>query len=359
MKQLYVAHGNDAAAMTRLLLNTIQPERGLESSASIGIKPNLVVAKGWRSGATTNPSICAAVIEYFQQHGFRNISIIESAWLGENTQRAFRACGYEELSERYGVRLVDVKCDQFKTCEYDGLKVEVSKQALETDFLINLPLIKGHCQTALTCALKNMKGLISDKEKRRFHTLGLHKPIAYLNRMITPQLTIADGTCTDPGFEEGGSPVYLNTMVAGTDSVLIDAYAAGLIGRKAQDIGYIGIAEKIGVGSADVQNADIVHLGSGEVKAVDGRSEALEQAKMHIDANDACSACYANLLSALMRLEEDAPCDDLRVSVGQGFKEKDGRIGSGSCTSGFEYCVKGCPPRADQIYDKLKRLRSK
>jgi hypothetical protein len=203
-----------------------------------------------------------------------------------------------------------------------------------------------------------MKGLISDKEKRRFHALGLHKPIAYLNRMITPQLTIADGTCTDPGFEEGGSPVHLDTMVAGTDSVLIDAYAAGLIGRKAQDIGYIGIAEKIGVGNADIRNTDIVHLGNGETQAVDGRSEALEQAKTRIDANDACSACYANLLSALMRLEQGAPCDDLRVSVGQGFKRQNGRVGSGSCTSGFEYCVKGCPPRADQIYDALLRLRS-
>jgi uncharacterized protein (DUF362 family) len=343
--------------MTRRLLEEIKPETGLKSDASIGIKPNLVVAKSWCSGATTNPAICAAVIEHFQQHGFRNITIIESAWLGENTQRAFRACGYEELSERYDVVLADVKRDQFQICEYGGLKVEVSKKALDTDYMINLPLIKGHCQTALTCALKNMKGLISDKEKRRFHTLGLHKPIAYLNRMIMPQLTIADGTCTDPGFEEGGNPVQLNCMVAGTDSVLIDAFAAGLIGRSVKDIGYIGIAEKIGVGSADLKSADIVHLGSGEAQTVDGRFQALEQAKTRIDAQDACSACYANLLSAMMRLEQDAPCDDLRVCVGQGFKRQKGRIGSGSCTAGFEYCVKGCPPRADQIYDALTRLR--
>ena len=355
MNKLYAAHGQDAAVLTKELLELIRPEAGLKNGASIALKPNLVVAKNWRSGATTNPAVCAAVIEYFQSHGFKNICIIESAWLGEDTKRAFRVCGYEELALKYGIELVDVKRDKYVLCEYDRLKVEVSQRALEADYLINLPLIKGHCQTKLTCALKNMKGLISDKDKRRFHTLGLHKPIAYLNRMISPHLTIADGTCTDPGFEEGGSPVCLNTVVAGTDSVLIDAYAAGLIGRKAADIGYIGIAEKIGVGSASLENSEIVHLGEGKARAVDGRYEALEKAKAHINAKDACSACYASLLSALMRMEEID--DDMSVCVGQGFKGQKGRIGSGSCTAGFESCVKGCPPRADQIYEALIKLR--
>ncbi len=355
MNKLYAAHGSDAAALTKELLETMRPETGLKPGASIALKPNLVVAKGWRSGATTNPAICATVIEYFQSRGFNHISIIESAWLGEDTQRAFRVCGYEELAKRYGVELVDVKRDKYELCEYDGLKVEVSKRALEADFLINLPLIKGHCQTRLTCALKNLKGLISDKDKRRFHTMGLHKPIACLNRMIAPHLTIADGTCIDPGFEEGGSPVCLNTIIAGADSVLIDAYAAGLIGRKASDIGYIGIAEKIGVGSADLEHAQIVHLGKGGAQAADGRHDALERAKAHIEAADACSACYANLLSALMRL--DMLEDDLQVCVGQGYKGKKGRVGSGSCTAGFDRCIKGCPPRADQIYEALIKLR--
>lgn len=355
MNKLYAAHGTDAAALTRVLLETLRPETGLDTGMFIGIKPNLVVAKDWRSGATTNPAVCAAVIEFFQQRGFKNICIIESAWIGEDTNRAFRVCGYEELARRYGVELVDVKRDQYELCEYGGLKAEVSRRALAIDYLINLPLIKGHSQTKLTCALKNMKGLVSDKDKRRFHTLGLHQPIAYLNRMIAPQLTIADGTCADPGFEEGGRPVSLNTVVAGTDSVQIDAYAAGLIGRKPGDIGYIGIAEKIGLGSADLSNTEIVHLGAGSATAVDGRNEALERAKAHINAIDACSACQANLLSALIRL--DAIDDDLSVCVGQAFKGQKGRIGSGSCTAGFDFSVKGCPPRADQIYEALHQRR--
>ena len=42
-------------------------------------------------------------------------------------------------------------------------------------------LLKDHCQAAVTCALKNHKGVIPNSEKRRFYTLGLHKPTAHLN----------------------------------------------------------------------------------------------------------------------------------------------------------------------------------
>ena len=36
----------------------------------------------------------------------------------------------------------------------------ICDSALALDFLINDPVLKGHCQTKITCALKNMKGLI-------------------------------------------------------------------------------------------------------------------------------------------------------------------------------------------------------
>ena len=53
-----------------------------------------------------------------------------------------------------------------------GMKLNVCERAANIDFLINVPVLKGHCQTKITCALKNMKGLIPNKEKRRFHSLG-------------------------------------------------------------------------------------------------------------------------------------------------------------------------------------------
>ncbi len=350
MSRLYVANGQDVGQMTRQLLEQIKIEQYIGEKDSVALKPNLVVAKTYQSGATTNPNICAAVIEYLFEHGRRNVSIIESSWVGEGTARAFKVCGYNDLAKKYGVELVDVKKDKMVECEYDGLKVDVSKRALETDYIINLPLIKGHCQTKVTCSLKNMKGLISDREKRRLHTLGLDKPIAYLNKMICADFTIADGTCTDPTFEEGGSPVALNTMIAGDDSVLVDTYAAKMLGYKVNDIGYLKIAAQIGVGSSDLDSAEIVHINSEQDMVQVVRSGELEKAKARINQDSACSACYSNLVSAMISSGADK-----QFCIGQGFRERSGEMGCGDCAKDFDDYVAGCPPSVSDIEKHLRK----
>lgn len=355
MGKLYVAGGDDPKYMTRQLLQTMQIDADWDKNASIGLKPNLVVEKDWRSGATTNPAICETVIEYLFERGFKNVFIIESAWVGADTKRAFKVCGYDKLAKKYGIELVDVKKDQAVVCEYGGLKVEVSQRALNTDYLINLPLIKGHCQTKVTCALKNLKGLITDKEKRRFHALGLDKPIAYLNKMIYPALTIADGTYADQDFEEGGNPVAMNTMIAGTDSVLLDAYAANMLGYTPDEIGYLRIAGEIGIGSSDLENADIIYINSKQQTVQHVGSQKLLKAKVHVIQKDACSACYSNLVSALIQIKDDL--GDMQICVGQGFRGETGDIGCGNCTNGFDHYIEGCPASADDIIKQLTQIR--
>lgn len=55
-----------------------------------------------------------------------------------------------------------------------------------------------------------MKGLIPNTEKRRFHALGLHKPIAHLNMGIHQDFIVVDNICGDLDFEDGGNPVVMN-----------------------------------------------------------------------------------------------------------------------------------------------------
>ncbi len=117
------------------------------------------------------------------------------------------------------------------------------------DYLINMPVLKGgHCQTKITCALKNMKGCIPDSEKRRFHTLGLHRPIAALNWAVRSDLVIVDGLIGDLDFEEGGNPVQMDRVLVGSDPVLVDSYVAALLGYEPEDIPYITFAAGLGLG---------------------------------------------------------------------------------------------------------------
>ncbi|NLZ54694.1 MAG: DUF362 domain-containing protein, partial [Thermoanaerobacteraceae bacterium] len=238
-----IIYGDNPKEMIKELLAVIKPEAEIGENDLIGIKPNLVVAKPASSGATTSPEIVAGLVEYLQEKGRKKIVIMEGSWVGDRTSKAFKVCGYEDLAKQYQLPLVDLQKDRRTGFEINGLRIEICDYVTKLDYLINIPVLKGHCQTNITCALKNMKGCIPNSEKRRFHTLGLHKPIAYLNKLIKQDLIIVDGMNGDLNFEEGGNPVQMNRIIVGKDPVLIDTYAAHLLGFSVDEIPYITMAE--------------------------------------------------------------------------------------------------------------------
>jgi len=190
--QLMINYGDQAKKMVKELLKKIKIEDELESNDLIALKPNLINATKSDQGATTDPEIVKGVIEYLQHKGFNNLMIIEGSWVGADTDRAFEICGYNKLARDYELPLYNLKNDNFIKKKYQGLEIEIAEKALAADYLINLPVLKGHCQTNITCALKNLKGCISDSEKRKFHRQGLHQPIAYLNKLLKQDLIIID-----------------------------------------------------------------------------------------------------------------------------------------------------------------------
>ena len=103
-----------------------------------------------------------------------------------------------------------------------------------------------------------MKGLIPNTEKRRFHALGLHKPIAHLNMGIRQDFIVVDNICGDLDFEDGGNPVVMNRIWAGMDPVLIDAYVCQVMHYQTSDVPYVKLAEELGAGSADLSQAEII-----------------------------------------------------------------------------------------------------
>ncbi|MCL2544625.1 MAG: DUF362 domain-containing protein [Clostridia bacterium] len=329
--------------------------------ARVALKPNLVVAAPASNGATTHPELAAGAIEYLRAHGFHHVVIAEGAWVGERTGRAFDACGYTAMAKRYGVTLLDTQRDHSRSFECAGMPLNICGCVGGFDYLINMPVLKGHCQTALTCALKNLKGLIPDSEKRRFHTMGLMRPIAHLSAGIRQDFVLVDAICGDLDFEEGGNPVRRDQVLGFLDPVLCDAYACGMLGHSVAEVPYIGAAEALGVGSADVSSIQLTELsrpGAGLDPRPTRRVQALAR---HIDASDACSACYGGLIHALHRLGEDGWLNRNglpgKACIGQGFKGQagpPGALGIGTCTAAFARAVPGCPPTAARMLEALK-----
>ncbi|RKD33470.1 DUF362 domain-containing protein [Thermohalobacter berrensis] len=353
---IYIIYGNNPNLMVKKILSKTNFNPNIDKNALIGIKPNLVVSKPSTSGATTSPEIVEGLIEYLQSLGYKNLIIVEGSWVGDSTKKAFKVCGYEEISTKYKVPLIDLQKDDFKSIKVKDLQIKVCKKALEVDYMINIPVLKGHCQTKMTCSLKNMKGCIPDSEKRRFHTIGLHKPIAYLNSIIKSDFIIVDGLMGDLSFEEGGNPVRMNRLIVGKDPVLLDAYIAELMGYDVEEVPYIKIADDIGVGSANINKANIIELNKDNTVISLTPSRRVEELSKYIMENKACSACYGTLIHALDRLDEKGllPYLEDKIYIGQGFKNKQNRgIGIGICTKDFKNTIKGCPPKAKDIVDYI------
>jgi uncharacterized protein (DUF362 family) len=359
---IYINYGKDMVKMTIDLMEKAKVSQHLSSNMNVVIKPNLVLSSPAKNGATTHVEIVEGIINYLQSQDITDISIAEGAWVGEKTtMRAFKVCGYTKLSKKYDVDLIDTKTEDTVDYELENIEFRISKIFKETDYLINVPVLKGHCQTKLTNCLKNLKGCIPDKDKRNYHSLGLNKPIVLLNTILKPDLHVVDNICGDLTFEEGGNPIESNRMLLGYDGLLLDSYCSKLIAYDPEDITYIKYGVEYNVGKLFDVNTKIVELNTKNKPSKDFlRSDLAKKLDKYIDENSACSPCYAGLIFALNKLKnrDKIGLNNRQIKIGQGFKGKshDMDFGIGDCCKNFSNHVKGCPPSGLDILNHLNSL---
>jgi len=361
---IFVNYGKNFVQATYELLEASDIKDYLKPEMSVSIKPNLVVARPPNEGATTHPEVVEGIIKFLQDFGVKDIQIIESSSVGQSTMNAFRLAGYFPLEKKYGVPLIDLKDTPTRLLRFSALdtEVQICERALDTDFFINVPVLKAHSQTLFTCCMKNLKGCIPEAEMKRFHTIGLHRPIAALNALLPVHYNVVDGICGDLSFEEGGTPLETNRLLCGRDALELDTYCCGLIGCTPKEVGYLLFGKEYGMGTPyDEETTKIVELNAENKPTVPQTTARLadkyRQGYSSIEEDQACSVCYAALIHALNRSGKGT---NREFCVGQGFKgKKEGKggsmsVGIGACTSGFPAHVKGCPPKAVDILEFLK-----
>jgi uncharacterized protein (DUF362 family) len=223
----------------------------LQSAAKILIKPNLVM---WDPivpippyGVFTTTRIVEDLIILLKEQGCSDITIGEGSVIihgGESTWAAFKGLGYSTLAEKYNVRLVDFNRSPAVTLKIGNIQpVRVAKETLETDFLINIPVLKTHGQTKVSLGIKNLKGCIKTISRKQFHdpAYGLENCIQWLPDIFRPSLTIVDGIyALERGALHTGSTAYRkNLLIASTDPLGADLVAARTIGFNGNEIDHL------------------------------------------------------------------------------------------------------------------------
>jgi uncharacterized protein (DUF362 family) len=147
----------------------------------------------------------------------------------------------------------------------DGRKIQkwpVYSDALDADVLINIPIAKDHGSTGLSLGMKNLMGLVQDRNS--FHSRGLHQCIADLSTALRPQLTVVDAVRillrNGPTGGNLDDVKQTDTVIASADPVAADAHATTLFGMTGKDIGYIKLAAEMGLGEIDLGKVTVAKV---------------------------------------------------------------------------------------------------
>jgi len=234
-----------------LLLEEVGLKNKIKGWEKIILKPNLTTNR--KPPCTTPVELVEEVVKFIQTIG-AEIVIAEGSG-GCDTQKAFRDLGYQDLAEKYNLKLVDLnreeRIEKENTQALVLKRVKLPKIIFE-GFLINLPVLKEHNEAVVTCAMKNLFGLYLNQKvssifgwwnKSELHHFGVHESIHDLNLYVKSHFILVDASVGQKGNEITGYPCQppLGKLIAGFDAKEIDKICANLLGHKIEEVEYLNL----------------------------------------------------------------------------------------------------------------------
>jgi uncharacterized protein (DUF362 family) len=363
-------------AIVRKAIELVGGLDGVRSGDIVLIKPNIGVPVAMGNASVTNPDVVRAIANMVRETGARAV-IGESSGVMDSTESCLRATGYDKLRTE-GYELIDLKGKKLPTVKIPipkgkALKaVTLPKIVLDAKLIISVPVMKTHGGEKVTLALKNMKGVLPDTVKKKFHTVyGVGQGVVDLLTVARPGLAVIDGIVAQEGLGPVlGTPVEMGLIIASQDPVAADAVASTVMGFDPKEIRIIDGASKAGIGTADLEKIEVVGT---PIKEVQRRFKRVEEAveetipfpeglQVLIDEK-ACTGCRGGVMIALWDLKMHNSLDKLAGwTVVAGLTEKapkadkDKLMLVGACTAKYKKLgiyIKGCPPWPGDITSVL------
>jgi len=261
--------------------------------------------------------------------------------------------------------MIDFNQESSQEFEINGAKVWIAGSVLEADFLIDIPVLKTHCQTKVSLGMKNLKGCLQMRSKMEFHKKGLERMIALLNTIIQTKLTIIDGIyALERGPGRLGTAYRMNLIIAGRDILSCDIVGSNILGIDPSTVEHLrefaAITDRpLDIKSIDVRGEkveDVVRPLEWDIDYEDIFHQAgINGITIQKPGNTACTYCAANSESMIHVFCKDNRGMDLggvEICVGAEVKPKEESekvilIGNCAIANNKEQKntarVKGCP----------------
>ncbi len=229
----------------------------IKKDEKVLVKPNLLSARLPEDGVCTHLEVIRAVVRLVKDCGA--VPCIGDNPGGSISPAAvYEASGVTSLAKEEEVELKEAKDIKI----VNG--IPIAAYIFECDKIINLPKMKTHSLMGVTGAVKNMFGAVAGLHKSVLHKRfpspeEFAKVLVDAFEITKPGLTLMDGIVSmDQGGPASGRLRNTGILIAGADSVAIDAVFAGLIGIKPLDILYTKEAYKRKLGEANLENIEVL-----------------------------------------------------------------------------------------------------
>jgi uncharacterized protein (DUF362 family) len=258
---IVVARGESPADSTRKAIETLGGiEKYIFPGDKVVIKPNV----GWDrtpiQAANTNPLVVKTLVELCFTAKAQGVVVTDNTC--NDPSRCFTRSGIWKMAEEAGAEIILPADHRFRDFQLGGEilgTMPVLSPALNADKFINAPIAKQHGLSKFTGAMKNLYGVLGGR-RNRLHQ-KINESITDLADFIRPTLTVMDATrVLFRNGPQGGNisdTKFVGEIIASTDQVAVDAYSCGLIGLSPDEIFYLQMAERRGLGISDLKKIKI------------------------------------------------------------------------------------------------------
>jgi uncharacterized protein (DUF362 family) len=384
----------------RNIVDTCNGLANMPKNPHVYIKPNIVFWTGsvdfpkW--GVITTSRTIEDMVCILKDHGVNNITIGEGTVVAnpkdrETAQHAFQSLGYDTLKKRYGVNYINVFDRPFEEIDLgDVFKLNFNKDIIESDFIVDIPVLKSHNQTVVSLGIKNLKGCIDIISRRRCHNANPDKDLnAWVSRLadkMPPIFTLLDGIYTNERGPSIDGRIRRSNILAGSSDILsADLVGAKLLGHEPSNVPHLVHAATKRSRPLDLSDIEIV---GDSIESLASFHDY--DFKYHEDENCClplplakqgmkgifyrkfdssmctyCSGINGVVLSAIRYAWKGEPWDKIEVLTGKSMKPTPGMnktILLGKCMYKANkdhpdinemIAIKGCPPNPDDVLKAL------
>ncbi|MDR2863487.1 MAG: DUF362 domain-containing protein [Puniceicoccales bacterium] len=260
-----VRDGTRVAMLERALAALGGIENFVKKGQTVVIKPNI----GWdvppERSANTHPDIVSRLVTLCLAAGAKEVSVFDhtcDVWA-----KCYVTSGIRAAVEKAGGKMVPGNDEKYyRETKIPGAvelkEAKVHSLILDSDVFINVPVLKHHGGATMTACMKNLMGVIWDRQY--WHRNNLHQCIADFARLRKPALNILDAYApmvrNGPRGRSEADVIFTKSLLAGTDIVAIDAAGSRLLGHEEDGIPHVKIANDSGLGSCKLDSLKIERI---------------------------------------------------------------------------------------------------